>query len=286
MKKGRAGLIFSISVGLTAILTASVSTYAWFQASASATVQAVSDSTTITVSKPDDYAFYYYNNNKLSTYNSPNGTFSNDFTAITSSNVGTATSMDGMYPGQRLTFAITKSGLTASSSPVSLSITKVMSNTIYKQNASKHRYIHGGTTDINIGWAMNVYCTVLGSNSANPESSLTGYSSFITSPSSDLFTCTSANESTYLAGSSTNNVITLTNPISLCSGTATHSNMFILYTVEFSNANTTFYKEVNSSGIDITVPSTANTRYFTSSTSGNSNCYAGLNFQLNELSLG
>ena len=278
-------LIYATMVSLVCVMAASISTFAWFQAQANVNIQTNSTSTTITVSKPDDYVFYYYNKNNLSTYGTPNGTFSNDFAAVTSSNAGSVTSMTGMYPGQRLTFAVSKGGLTASSTPISLSITKVMSNTINKQSNTKHRYIRGGTTDINIGWAMNVYCTVLGSNAANPETTLTGYSTFITAPSTDKFTCTSANESTYLAGSATNNVITLDTPIPLHSGTATHSTMFVLYTVEFSNADTTYYQEVDGSGTVLTVPSTADTRYFNSTTSGNSNCYAGLNFQLNELAL-
>ena len=91
MRKAKASLIATIAIGLLAISTAGVSTYAWFQAASQVQIQASGDSTTITVAKPDDYEFYAYNGNKQLTYTVKN-VFHNDeneangdFTLVTSS---------------------------------------------------------------------------------------------------------------------------------------------------------------------------------------------------------
>lgn len=283
--KRKLSLMWTIISSIAMVGTASVATFAWFQASAAAEVHTASTSTTITTSKPDDYEFYYYNKNKLDTYNSPNGTYANDFELVTSSNISTVTNMDGMYPGQKLTFCVKLSGKTVDADSVQLKITHITSNTTVQESIAQRRVIRTGSyanMDINIGWAMNIYSTVLGTN----NSTVPAYSTFITSPSGDKFTHSPSNNSTYLAGSKSGNIIELTTPISVVSSTtATHSNMYLMYTIEFSNANTTYYKEVNSSGTDLPVPPDSGTRYFDSNTSGTSNCYAGLSFQLNTLSL-
>ena len=122
MKKARASLIASVAIGLLAISTAGVSTYAWFQANASATINATSASTTITVSKPDDYTFYAYKGNKLDSWDS-SGTFNNDFVALTTSSlVNTYTSFEGIYPGKNMIFALPpqSSAMDSSENPMSL----------------------------------------------------------------------------------------------------------------------------------------------------------------------
>ena len=281
MRKAKLSLIASIAIGLLAISTAGVSTYAWFVATNSAGSTATTESTTISTSKPNEYAFYAYKGNSAShTYT---GTFTSDFDAITSSNIAEKTTFNKFYPTKAMTFAIKMTSCTVGS-PITLNLTKVTSNTINKQDGTKHRYIRTSSKEINVGWAVDVYTKCVATANSN-------YNDLINSTSTlsagDKFTCTSANDTTYLAASSTtNNVITLSTPKSLYNANATATTMYLFYTVYFTNANTTWYKEVDGSGNVLKEPSSAATRYFDLDTSnGNSNCFAGLSFALNELSL-
>ena len=115
MKKGRAGLIFSISVGLTAILTASVSTYAWFQASASATVTGTSKNATVTVAAPDDVhledpvLFKYKENGTMGYTGAMTGTSITDATNTyfeKCASFSDLNSVTDLMPGKKMSFAI------------------------------------------------------------------------------------------------------------------------------------------------------------------------------------
>ena len=281
MRKAKLSLIASIAVGLLAITTAGVSTYAWFQANSSATITANSTSTTITVNKPDEYAFYAYKGNNAShTYT---GTFATDFEAITSLNLAEKTTFSNFYPTKAMTFAVAMEGCTVGN-PISLNLTKVTSNTINKQNASKHRLVRSGAKEINVGWAIDIYTKCVASPNSNYNDLINQTS---TLSAGDKFACTSANDSTYLAASSTEgNIITLSSSISLYNQNATATTMYLFYTVYFTNATSTWYKEVSSTGTVLSLESTENTRYFDAdSSNGNSNCFAGLTFALNELTL-
>lgn len=300
MKKARASLIASVAIGLLAISTAGVSTYAWFQANASATINATSASTTITVSKPDDYTFYAYKGNKLDSWDS-SGTFNNDFVALTTSSlVNTYTSFEGIYPGKNMIFALSIS----SASSAEIEIRKIKSNDSNMEGLSQNRYVAGTSngTLINIGWAIDIYSTCV-SVTTSTVPAYANYSSFISDPSSgnedqflydELSNDSAHHRATYLAASSTtNNVITLSNPISIFDENSLDptKDTFIFYSVTFSNSNTTYFNEVSaateSSGtptiIDI-VPASGS-RYFKKATAGNSNCYGGLSFALPELAL-
>ena len=61
--KGRSSLIFTAIVSLTCVFTGGVCTFAWFQASAAATVSTTSSTADITVSKPSAAKFYYFTGN-------------------------------------------------------------------------------------------------------------------------------------------------------------------------------------------------------------------------------
>ena len=63
--KFKISTILSLFVSLFAVLSASVSTYAWFQAQASVNIQTTSTSATITVSRPDSVRFYRFNGNGI-----------------------------------------------------------------------------------------------------------------------------------------------------------------------------------------------------------------------------
>lgn len=134
--KRRLGLLGTISLLMTAILSASVSTFAWFQAQANVNVQASSTSTTITVNKPNEYIFYAYKGNGNSSYiPEDNGkTFNDDFTPLTTSALVNAhTNFDNMVPGDIYVFAIKATG----SSHVTFTLDQVVSNNATKQGLNK-----------------------------------------------------------------------------------------------------------------------------------------------------
>ena len=283
MRKAKLGLIASVTVGLLAVCTAGVSTYAWFQATANATVTATSNSTTISTTKPDDYYFYYYNKNGTANYGSPSGTFGSDFTEITSASlVNGVTSFSEFLPGQKLTFALYIENV----QNINLKITKIKSNNANQQE-SNHRYICGGSTEINVCEAIDIYSHYCTSDSMS-------YTSFITSPSGDKFTPTSATAETALAYSSiSSNVRTLTpaKQIELFNITSstltTKKNVYVFYTVYFSTTSSILYKEYRETSAtnELIVPGTGSPRYFQQNNNGTNNCYAGLDFALNELTL-
>ena len=106
MRKAKLSLIATIAVGLLAISTAGVSTWAWFQTNASATVTTESTSTTITVSKPDDYTFCSFKGNEVDDY-TPTNSFATDFRELTTtSDVNTYTNFVGIKPGKTMLFCV------------------------------------------------------------------------------------------------------------------------------------------------------------------------------------
>ena len=279
MTKRKVTLLSGLAVSLFAIVTASVSTFAWFQAESSASITAApSDPVNITVTKPDDYAFYCYRGNKAFDYDdnpltpdtklaSPTGTFANDFYAITASNVSALTSLTGMVPGQSYVFCVSASGLEEDDS-ISLTLNSIISNDAIKQGESYHRYRYGSNSiDINIGWAINLYC--MGSATAS------GYSSFITSNAglTDLFdfgydadfgTGDPVKVDPLAAAGDANKKFTLSSPIELYSNTVGESETthYVFYKVHFVNSNESLYQEVNSSGVKQFVPVDDDDRYF------------------------
>jgi len=63
VRRKKIELIFATSVALLAVVTAGVSTFAWFQAQADVNIETSGDSATITVSAPDMVKFYYFKGN-------------------------------------------------------------------------------------------------------------------------------------------------------------------------------------------------------------------------------
>ncbi len=180
MNKRKMSLMATLGVSLFAVVAASVSTYAWYQATASATITASPSSTTITVSKPKDYTFYAYKGNSASSWSNKGRAFADDFERIDGTNEDTYTRYTGLTgqggkinPGDIKTFAIGMAGRTAGN--ITFKLTSVTSNTIGKEkkNASYHRYIQSTSTDINIGWAMNIYSKISSDGS--------GYADFVSS---------------------------------------------------------------------------------------------------------
>ena len=293
MRKAKLSLIASIAVGLLAITTAGVSTWAWFEANANATVSGTNNNSTLLVSKPDDYVFYSYRGNRTYDYVPENegNDFDDDFIPITSDEALAAeTDLTGIYPGQNLTFAIRITNIASAS----LKINKIKSNDSTMEGISRDRVVWQNTTKkINIGWAINIHSTFL--------TTTTGYSSYVNDPSTgsadkflydELDGVPAHSRANYLAASSTtDNVITLSTPIEIFNSSSLNGSgdTYIFYSVVFSNSNTTFFQEMASNSgsadeVDIP-PSGAGARYFKKVTTGNSNCYGGLSFALTELEL-
>lgn len=63
LKTRRYSLVFSTVVAFLMVCTAGVSTFAWFQANAAASVTTTSEEATITVARPEDATFYYFTGN-------------------------------------------------------------------------------------------------------------------------------------------------------------------------------------------------------------------------------
>ena len=301
MRKTKLSLIATIAVGLLAISTAGVSTYAWFRSAANATVTAQSTSTTITASKPDEYTFYAFKGNRIYDYNNDgdpddftaNGTFSHDFHAITSSNASALTdySTIGFYPTKSLIYCLGISGH-VSGVDVTLNISSMISNNAIKQTSgAQHRYVTGGTTEINIGWAIDIYTMA----SQDGSGYFSSWYNVAQSDSNDKFRTSNQTGSTLVSqavlnqGSYASQTIDVSaSPINLFTANSTQktwSTIYIFYRILFSNAGNTLYTEQNATdGNDI--PKTAGNREFTANSStGTSNCYAGLKFQLINLDL-
>ena len=275
-------MVLTVSVALLAVISVGVSTFAWFQANANVNIETTSDSTTITVSKPDDYFFYAYNGNRAS--HTPTGTFSSDFTAIaTSSDLSRETNLTGIHPGQSFTYCVEATNLVEGRA-IDLELVKIISNDVTKQsNATYKRYRHGSHNggndiEINIGWAIDIYAKGIFTNGADP----TGYNSdnFLTSTSyggTDLFdynyestfTPTGATADPLSTGSYANNIITVKNinnddNIHFFTDTTPENKdrVYIFYRVYFSQDDSLLYSEVDSNGDKVYVPVEDDDRYF------------------------
>ncbi len=267
MNKRKMSLLATLGVSLFAVVAASVSTYAWFQATASAVISSSTSSTTITVSKPDDFAFYGYRHNGLSTYGTvtnhgaSNSDFLADFETITDGNLSAKTTFNSIYPGQSFVFCLFANNL-SEGDDVYLLLDSLISNDAIKQGESYHRYYYGSDdVDINIGWAIDIY-------TMNNDDG-TGYESFLTSTSyDDQF---DYNYSASFDNDSNKDPLSASGEIEYDPGMeifheqvgADETCMYVFYRVYFVNDQTSLFKEVNVSGNKIIGASPDNAdRYF------------------------
>ena len=300
MRRARASLIASVVIGLLAVTTAGVSTYAWYQVNSDAVVATQNTSTTITAAKPDEYAFYAYRYNASSSYGTvtnhgaSTSDFETDFTTITSSNVSTLTSLSGLNPGQSMVYCIKVTGATVGN-PISLNIHTLISNTAIKQgitynngvsDVEQHRYYvtaenQNTGTEINVGWAIDIY--------SMSSTDGTGYESFLTSSGlADKFNYSKSslgelnNAGT---GSAPNKIVTLGSDIEIYNQNAAATTVYVFYRVYYSDAATTFFKEINVKGYNVEETSDNRRFLYVGDSTGTSNCYGGLKFQLNNMIL-
>ena len=197
------------------------------------------------------------------------------------------------------------SGLTSGNS-VTLDIHQIVSNTLTDQKNSnaKRRFVKKSgawDTDVNIGWAMNIYTGYTSGNS--------GYSGFITNPitgcnsTGDKFGYQTSNtvvtpgasgvthaSGDYLYGttaSTATDIITLNTDKNIFTGTAPGSTMYLYYAVRYDADVKYIETDAEEAAKTIIDDSQFNAadRYFKANASGDSNCFAGLSFQLVDLKL-
>lgn len=292
--KMKLSLLASMGVSLLAVASASISTFAWFQAQADVTIIASGASTTITVTKGLDYTYYVYKGNfknfdtssDLVGYTtapaSTTGTFLSDFAVISSSSGVTPTKASdttNLWPGEKLTYAVKVTGITNNKIKMYLkSYTSTSANGTYK------RYIKGETnTIVDMAMAMDIY-TMSSTNGAgyyDATSASTKAASFLNKTATDGLT-DKFNYPTVTSYENTNPLYETTSAGSFSSGT-----IYIFFTVMYSNLQKDLYKEETQGGSSEIEPAGPNTdRYFKHyETGGYSNCFQGLTYQINTLEL-
>ncbi len=295
-KKGRAkkaNLITAVIMSVFVVSSASVSTFAWFQAQANVNIQTATDSATITVNKPEDYAFYAYKGNTLSTWGGK-GTFGNDFVPLTTAALVTQyTTFTAMKPGDIYVFAIKVS--TASSA--SLVLNDIISNNATKQNILdadenvQERYVYNTDSyKLNIGYAMDIFVSTYTPTSGSEP---TGYGTFVTATTGDdlfKFDVSKATDRTVLDtgsyASPTIDLSAVSSDITFFSSNSLDSrnDLYIMWSVYYSDS--ILYDEVSAGSATVLKeePSTGD-RYFKASPTGTSNCFGGLKFALTAFTL-
>ena len=289
MRKAKASLITSVVIGLLAVCTAGVSTYAWFQANASATISASESSTSITVTKPDQlvYEYYYYNSNSTNGYKTGDSYTAftgagGAFTLISSTTTTAYTSVSNLWPGYKMSFCVKVT--TDKAFKLTLANSAVTKGVLSSSTGYRYLYTTSTTTDdIDLARAIHIYADI---STSNEKATFDNFISGKDTESADL---TNKYEYSKISAGT----------ISLSTGLSTlidqesaleSTTYYIYYTVEFSNDSTTYYREVDKDGVTQYVPkadSTSVKRYFIyDPTNGNSNCYAGLSFSISELVLG
>ena len=275
MNKDKAALAFAISIGLTAIMAASVATFAWFQADAQVEIQTTSETATITVQAPSDVEIndpdiYYYKGNNTGGYNgSYLDSITSEDTALTKlgANFAPVTTSAQMtisaaWPGYRKTYAVV---IHATSGTISSGSMILKSYTTNNANFTNRNILSTPPSynKIQIEEAINIYTGV---NSTGVYS-------------------VSGTDSFQYSGSS----LADTTILETTSFTSTTDAIFF-YTVEFSNGSDTWYREVTSASSELyNTPSDSDSagsvaRYFVKDTvNGNSSCYEGMTFTITNL---
>ena len=284
MRKARASLIASVVIGLLAVTTAGVSTYAWFQASASSTINTNSSVTTISVSAPENTTLgsatlYKYNGNGDYGYTaaiSSSATVASNFTDITGSNVTVTPA-----PGRKMTYCVKVSSTNSKNLTngdlelMAYTSTNVTTRKVVTASSIVQDTIDEVTADryIKIEEAINIYAH------------LSSDGTYGTASSTDKFAFDY--EHPYPT-SSTNLSLLPSDAKTVASAT---TSLYAFFTIEFSN--TVLYKEYERIS-DVSYTDTlyntpvddSSTRYFFKPVSGgNSSCFEGLTFKITSLKL-
>ena len=296
-KKG--SLLYATIVALACVMTASVSTFAWFQAEANVRVSTTNSSTTITVSAPESRelgaaTMYAYNDNGSYGYTGDIKTGSRitdgdvlNFTEVTSVNKASLLAVTNLSPGKKMSFGVkieTDSALTSAS----LALVKYTAkNNTYRKvltSLSNPGSENGSTGTIGdivfIEDIVNLYGSANGTGSFSLGSAK--------NMSAD-FSCSK----TYTAGSGyttkafDNLDYGIFNDVSV--SVAASAYLYVFYTIELSSS-AGLYNEYVKSGEKyypchevISSDLTDNRYFYQPASGGNSTGYAKLQFQVNEL---
>ena len=283
MRKAKLSLIASIAIGLLAISTAGVSTYAWLNASSNGMMTAKSgNSTTITISSSEqfDYRYYYFNDNGANGYKTASTSYANFDAAFSeySETSASYSSVSNLWPGYKMSFCIKLT--TSSAFSLTINDSDVTKGTI---GGGKHRYLYNSgttTTEIDLARAMRIYADKTTSNSK------VTFDNFLSGKDTSSVDLANKYEySKYADGAFALSTATSTLVSQVAASETTY---YIYYTVEFSNSSETYYQEVNGSdGKPVSVPGTGSIRYFkfVHDSTGNSNVYKGLAFNINTMNI-
>ena len=275
-------LVTTIAGSLLLVFTASVATYAWYTANASATVNTSSTSATISTTAPESIelgaaTFYKYNGNGDYGYTgtiSSSATIASNFTSVSAASITTTP-----VPGRKMTFAV-QVGSSNSKNISNVDLQIISYSTVDKANrkvvnAAGTAIEQISSTDkyVRIEEAINIYAHVNSTGTYGTEGA------------TDAFAFDYANP----YNKSTTNL----SLVPTLQRTVTPAlTVYAFFTIEFSNSNTTYYKEYkkisNTSYTDTlytTPTSDAADRFFHKETTGNSSCYEGMRFTLTSIKM-
>ena len=264
MRKARASLIAALCIGLLAVVTAGVSTYAWFQSGTNANIVSDDDDVDITITAPDDVEV---SNTEVYMYRG-DPTSKNVTSHYTLVDTVLKRTIENFYPGEKITFAIKVTGTTITSGSMDLT---------YRGYSLSNRTIYGTSGEsLKVISILSAIKVMTGANSTGSYPSMTQKLTPLARGSEPLLSSLTRVSATtsYYKQATINNAI---DSVSIGATTA-----YFFYTIEFLNTASTFYLEKNSTGSsNITTPTDASgTRYFTGDNSGGSTCYEGLKFDI------
>ena len=263
----------ALMIGFAVVSTASlaVSSFAWFTSSRTATV----NFTQLVVDAGLEFTFYAYKDNFKDPANddytvtgyqasSLDHGFDQDFVEITQSSW---TTFQGMYPGDKLTFAIEVKGI--STTGIALDVVRFDSG----RSPSLFAEINSANVPIEFAWAIDVF----GEASAEPSY----YTKFVQGyqyendqedhpvPLEDAMEAGGFNFGESISDTAANRHFNI-----LESTRISDNKTYLFYTICFSNGPGTFMSL-----------KTGSTTVYVPNEEGNSNCYKGLGYQIKELSI-
>ena len=314
-KKRKLSFVYTIFLSSLLITTAGVSTFAWFQATASASVDTTSSSADITVSAPQTATFYYFNGNGVpgtsytgySKYQAAFGntvnivktdgtysnavesdvsiaTFANAWTQIdissSSTTAGVASAANcfnfsKMRPGCYYSFCI-DTGLSTSSLSLGFDWARSTSKGINGYDMSPKRYLYnGGTTSYPLNLLMIINAYCYTSSSNNATNYI---SNTIGITSGGNLSLTDKINFTNVVDESSSGATSESYTLLSSSTNNTATNHFIYYTVFMGTSGKTDAYVYNSTATSID--------YYQVSTSGSYSMFDGMKSTLTTLTHG
>ena len=278
--KRKLSLIGTIISSLVMVGTASVATFAWFTASAAASVQTSSTSADVTVSSPDDIhpdtvSVFMYHGADVSSKDVDD--YDNDdpdeYHIVSTSSLRT---INNFYPGDVLTFAIK---VEAEDDEIinigSMDLTYQAYHLINREISGDNTKVVTILSAINVSTGVSTdgtYPSMTNQLTPAARGGIAKSSLTIISSGDDV-----GKYSLTTPGSITNAI----NNASIGANAG-----YFFFTIKFINVPSTFYSEVDSSGKPVyTTKTDPTTRFFSGSNSGSSSCYENLNFNITKAAI-